>query len=143
MRADRSSGCVSKKSVSFRAERRPRSGGLRGVEEPRNPTPGVVHGVLDRVRLLHFAAPVWNRRQHPRSGGFPNAAGAWKAPLLGSRRRIRSALRTRDPARYLIPMHAVSVHAPGRVELLGNHTDYNEGYVLSAAIDRGVTIRGS
>jgi galactokinase len=40
-------------------------------------------------------------------------------------------------------MHAVSVHAPGRVELLGNHTDYNEGYVLSAAIDRGVTILGS
>jgi galactokinase len=33
-------------------------------------------------------------------------------------------------------------HAPGRVELLGNHTDYNEGVVLSAAIDRGVTIHG-
>lgn len=32
--------------------------------------------------------------------------------------------------------------APGRVELLGNHTDYNEGYVLSAAIDRGVTMSG-
>jgi galactokinase len=27
--------------------------------------------------------------------------------------------------------------APGRVEVLGNHTDYNEGTVLSAAIDRG------
>jgi len=26
--------------------------------------------------------------------------------------------------------------APGRVEVLGNHTDYNEGFVLSAAIDR-------
>jgi galactokinase len=33
-------------------------------------------------------------------------------------------------------------HAPGRVELLGNHTDYNEGLVLSAAIDRGVTVHG-
>jgi len=33
-------------------------------------------------------------------------------------------------------------HAPGRVELLGNHTDYNEGLVLSAAIDRGMTVRG-
>lgn len=32
--------------------------------------------------------------------------------------------------------------APGRVELLGNHTDYNEGVVLSAAIDLGVTIQG-
>lgn len=28
-------------------------------------------------------------------------------------------------------------YAPGRVEVLGNHTDYNEGRVLSAAIDRG------
>ncbi|MFY7952010.1 MAG: galactokinase family protein, partial [Armatimonadaceae bacterium] len=24
--------------------------------------------------------------------------------------------------------------APGRVELLGNHTDYNEGWVLTAAV---------
>lgn len=31
----------------------------------------------------------------------------------------------------------VAAFAPGRVEVLGNHTDYNEGYVLSAAIDRG------
>lgn len=28
-------------------------------------------------------------------------------------------------------------YAPGRVEILGNHTDYNEGYVLSAAINMG------
>lgn len=31
----------------------------------------------------------------------------------------------------------VFAYAPGRVEVLGNHTDYNEGLVLSAAIDRG------
>jgi galactokinase len=35
-----------------------------------------------------------------------------------------------------------SAFAPGRIELLGNHTDYNEGVVLSAAIDLGVTVRG-
>ncbi len=35
----------------------------------------------------------------------------------------------------------VTTFAPGRIELLGNHTDYNEGFVLSAAIDRGVTAR--
>ncbi|MCX6559986.1 MAG: galactokinase [Candidatus Aminicenantes bacterium] len=29
-------------------------------------------------------------------------------------------------------------YAPGRVEILGNHTDYNEGFVLSAAIDAGI-----
>jgi galactokinase len=30
--------------------------------------------------------------------------------------------------------------APGRVELLGNHTDYNGGLVMSAAIDRGTVV---
>ena len=28
-------------------------------------------------------------------------------------------------------------YAPGRIEVLGNHTDYNEGFVFSAAIDLG------
>jgi galactokinase len=33
-------------------------------------------------------------------------------------------------------------YAPGRVELLGNHTDYNEGFVLAGAIDRGLNVSG-
>lgn len=35
-----------------------------------------------------------------------------------------------------------SAHAPGRAELLGNHTDYNEGLVLSLAVNRGTTVTG-
>jgi galactokinase len=35
----------------------------------------------------------------------------------------------------------VVAFAPGRVELLGNHTDYNEGLALAAAIHLGVTVR--
>ena len=31
----------------------------------------------------------------------------------------------------------IVTYAPGRIEVLGNHTDYNEGYVLSAAINCG------
>lgn len=42
-------------------------------------------------------------------------------------------------ARFGLFPQAVA-YAPGRVEVLGNHTDYNEGYVLSAAIDAGVCI---
>ena len=30
--------------------------------------------------------------------------------------------------------------APGRLEVLGNHTDYNEGFVLSIAVDRTTQI---
>ncbi len=37
----------------------------------------------------------------------------------------------------------VTAFAPGRVEILGNHTDYNLGVVLSSAIHLGVTIRAS
>ena len=32
--------------------------------------------------------------------------------------------------------------APGRVELLGNHTDYNGGLVIAAAIDRSTVVAG-
>ena len=32
---------------------------------------------------------------------------------------------------------SVVAYAPGRIEVLGNHTDYNEGFVFSAAIDYG------
>jgi galactokinase len=31
-------------------------------------------------------------------------------------------------------------HAPGRVNLIGEHTDYNEGYVLPIAIDRSCVV---
>lgn len=35
---------------------------------------------------------------------------------------------------------AVTTRAPGRVEFIGNHTDYNGGAVLGVAIDRGIEV---
>ena len=39
-------------------------------------------------------------------------------------------------------MH-VTARGPGRVNLIGEHTDYNAGLALPFAIDRGVTVRGT
>lgn len=39
------------------------------------------------------------------------------------------------------PVHIVQ--APGRLELLGNHTDYNQGVVLALAVDRYIQIAAS
>ncbi len=38
----------------------------------------------------------------------------------------------------LIPHPQIDVHSPGRVNLLGEHVDYNQGIVLPAAIDRTI-----
>ncbi|GHE88940.1 galactokinase [Thalassotalea profundi] len=35
---------------------------------------------------------------------------------------------------------AIVCHAPGRVNIIGDHTDYNDGFVLPAAINYGTTI---
>lgn len=40
-----------------------------------------------------------------------------------------------------VPRHLVQ--APGRLELLGNHTDYNEGLVMSLAVDKYIFIASS
>jgi galactokinase len=41
---------------------------------------------------------------------------------------------------HALPSTKFLVTAPGRVNLLGEHVDYNDGFVLPAAIDRVVTI---
>jgi len=50
-----------------------------------------------------------------------------------------AALRTAFEGHYGLPP-ATAAYAPGRVEVLGNHTDYNEGLVLSAAINYGTFV---
>jgi galactokinase len=50
------------------------------------------------------------------------------------------ALITAEPAAQARRADVVIVRAPGRVNLIGEHTDYNEGFVLPAAIDLEIRI---
>ena len=43
---------------------------------------------------------------------------------------------TREFSRFFGEPPALWAQAPGRVDLMGSHTDYNQGYVLTMAIDR-------
>ena len=38
---------------------------------------------------------------------------------------------------------SIFAQAPGRVDLMGSHTDYNQGYVLTQAINRETWIAAS
>ena len=49
-------------------------------------------------------------------------------------------LTTIEPRAAAEPARIRVVHAPGRVNLIGEHTDYNNGFVVPAAIDLGITI---
>jgi galactokinase len=54
--------------------------------------------------------------------------------------RLRSRLAAVEPLAAADPGAIVVVRAPGRVNLIGEHTDYNEGLVLPAAIDLEIRI---
>ena len=53
-----------------------------------------------------------------------------------------ATLRDEFAAQYGAPPEMV-VRAPGRVNLIGEHTDYNDGYVFPIAIDRSVLVAAS
>jgi galactokinase len=65
----------------------------------------------------------------------PNAAALARDPDA-----LAARLRDAHPEAAASPGDIRVVFAPGRVNLIGEHTDYNEGYVLPVAIGRGIGI---
>jgi galactokinase len=55
-------------------------------------------------------------------------------------RRALAAYRERFPSEASRPL--IAAWAPGRINLIGEHTDYNDGLVLPAAVDRVVALVG-
>ncbi|MEI7742722.1 MAG: galactokinase [Chloroflexota bacterium] len=65
----------------------------------------------------------------------PNASALARDPEV-----LASRLREAFPEAATAPGDIRVVHAPGRVNLIGEHTDYNLGFVLPVAIDLGIAI---
>src|SRR3974390_1718450 len=65
----------------------------------------------------------------------PDAASLARAPAA-----LAARLASAYPEAAARPADIRVVFAPGRVNLIGEHTDYNEGFVLPVAIDLGIAI---
>jgi galactokinase len=69
----------------------------------------------------------------------PHAVSA-TAALARNPAALAARLRELSPEAAARPDDIRVVQAPGRVNLIGEHTDYNEGFVLPVAIDLGIAI---
>lgn len=63
------------------------------------------------------------------------------APAMGQSGAAERALHAFRTQLHAEP--AIVARAPGRINLIGEHVDYNDGFVLPAAIDRDVVVVGA
>ena len=124
---------------------------------PRRPTsrpgtrpPSTAHGTRSACTSTHVAAARGRQAQIPRGlGGGDGRVGVRRR----SRGDGRNAPRCRESRMTAVERAAARRYrdftgrapdglwsAPGRVNLIGEHTDYNDGFVLPFAIDRRTVV---
>src|SRR4030042_5267479 len=93
---------------------------------------GLLTGLMSSV-----ATPGPDHRRSPSPRSLPTHGGFvyWPRAMSADRTALADAFRRR----FGRPAQLVA-EAPGRVNLIGEHTDYNEGHVLPLAIDRTVAV---
>src|SRR6202044_2224620 len=92
----------------------------------RSPTSSVVHPLTAvPAGYPHFYVQASSCRQSKRDS--VSARGGGSVPAVSRRGDVNAAMSTEV------------WFAPGRANLMGEHTDYNEGFVLPFALAQGVT----
>ncbi|HEU4385417.1 MAG TPA: galactokinase [Anaeromyxobacteraceae bacterium] len=82
------------------------------------------------------------RRAAPPSPAAPRGSGRPSASSLGTGGAGGAPMSELLAAAFGPGGEAVTAVAPGRVNLIGEHTDYNQGFVLPMAIEAGVEVAG-